>query len=45
MGELVNTRQVKQIGWIIVVLVVALANNIWLLWIWNGNGIVIKTER
>lgn len=29
MGELVNTRQVKQIGWIIVVLVVAL--NIWLL--------------
>ncbi len=29
MGELVNTRRVKQIGWIIVVLVVAL--NIWLL--------------
>ncbi|EHC70913.1 Manganese transport protein MntH, partial [Salmonella enterica subsp. enterica serovar Mississippi str. A4-633] len=29
MGELVNTRRVKQVGWIIVVLVVAL--NIWLL--------------
>lgn len=29
MGELVNTRRVKQIGWMIVVLVVAL--NIWLL--------------
>ncbi|VDZ77644.1 manganese transport protein MntH [Salmonella bongori] len=29
MGELVNTRRVKQIGWMIVALVVAL--NLWLL--------------